>query len=599
MIRLAVMFLLLLASACRADRRFEPPVRPGFYSPALSDFKLKHGDNPAWADPKLDDSDWEEIDRYDIPARDGIYWVRFRHDLRPSPSARPRDTFVLAIVASYDVYWDGRFLGHSGQVGASAAEEIPGTLDNMFQIPEELGAPGEHIVALRMSSFRTGFPSSTYGIMARAFPLPNYVAYRARSVAFSLIALGAACVVGLVFGLMWLLADRRATTAIFSGACFVAAAQQALQAMRGLVSYPYHWHYPRLLLITLLVGLLGALLVYFLIRFLRVRGAWWRLLVLLGFYIAVWPLSPIYNVKAVSLSWCALIAAAFVAGEAVMRKRPGAAYVLAGLIISFVGTAVSPAEFLEHSYVFTSGAAMLGCIAALTLQWRDDRRAARQAQLTAARLEIELLKKNIQPHFVLNTLATVMEVIEKDPRVAVSLVEALASEFRLLNRVSGETLITLEQELELCHAHLSVMSLRKGARCQLEAIGVAGAALVPPALFLTLVENGLTHLLPREGEIRFELRAQYRGDTAKYTFLAMGQKQPASTAAERPMIGPGEGQKEGTGIRYIKARLEESFTREWRFQSEVHPEGWQTTIEIRGGGATSAPARAAAAAPLS
>jgi len=49
------------------------------------------------------------------------------------------------------------------------------------------------------------------------------------------------------------------------------------------------------------------------------------------------------------------------------------------------------------------------------------------------------------------------------------------------------------------------MSLRKGVRCSLAVDGVNERDLVPPALFHTLIENGLTHLLPRDGEQRFEL----------------------------------------------------------------------------------------------
>jgi hypothetical protein len=49
------------------------------------------------------------------------------------------------------------------------------------------------------------------------------------------------------------------------------------------------------------------------------------------------------------------------------------------------------------------------------------------ACLLAQRLEIELLKKNIQPHFLLNTLTVLIEVIEQAPATAVKLIEAVAT----------------------------------------------------------------------------------------------------------------------------------------------------------------------------
>src|SRR5262249_47651749 len=156
---------------------------------------------------------------------------------------------------------------------------------------------------------------------------------------------------------------------------------------------------------------------------------------------------------------------------------------------------------LAGSFLQYTWPTIVGLTAAVALNVRDERRKAREVQLAAARLEIELLKKNIQPHFLLNTLATLVEVIEREPKTAVTPIQALAGEFRILARVSGEKLIPLAQEIELCRAHLDVMSLRKGAACALRVTGARDDDPVPPALIHTLVENGLTHLLPKDGRL--------------------------------------------------------------------------------------------------
>ena len=77
------------------------------------------------------------------------------------------------------------------------------------------------------------------------------------------------------------------------------------------------------------------------------------------------------------------------------------------------------------------------------LRLHDERQHARAAQLAAARLETELLKRNLQPHFLLNTLAVLTEIVEQDPRGAVRLIEDLAEEFRSVARVAAEKLIPL------------------------------------------------------------------------------------------------------------------------------------------------------------
>ena len=65
----------------------------------------------------------------------------------------------------------------------------------------------------------------------------------------------------------------------------------------------------------------------------------------------------------------------------------------------------------------------------------------------------------------------------------------LAEEFRSLTRLSTQKEVPLAEELALCRAHLRIMSVRTERAWSLETEGVDAGALVPPALFLTLIEN--------------------------------------------------------------------------------------------------------------
>jgi LytS/YehU family sensor histidine kinase len=229
---------------------------------------------------------------------------------------------------------------------------------------------------------------------------------------------------------------------------------------------------------------------------------------------------------------------------------------------------------------------VVGLLTAVILQMRDERREAQAALLTSARLEVELLKRNIQPHFLMNSLASLMEVIEQSPQGAGPLIESLAGEFRILARVSGEKLISLGQELELCDCHLRVMSMRQGTSWRLERDGVNPDTLVPPALFHTLIENGITHSEGRPQHRVFRLRAEVDGDVTRFTLLAPVARPPEEATAPSPVNGRrpealNGSATGGTGLRYVKARLEESFPGRWQLRTGLTSEGWQTAIEIR------------------
>ena len=550
----------------RPSPAIEPPSR------VFSNLRFQRGDDPQWAQKSFDDSAWQPLPTRELPSRDGIYWVRWRAAVPDGDLARTRDGLILKIVASYEVYWDGQLIGRNGKVGATPQDEVPGVVDALFQIPRELHGPGEHVIALRMSSFHTGFPGPRYGLLAAWGNFREMLLERSRTAIFSVMAVGAALVVSVVFGLMWLLAGRRLPLLLFSALFLCVALMQALQAWRWLFEYPYSWHHPRLVVITVLSTMMALLLPAFVMHHFELsRRAWTYGLLAVALTVA-WLSSPIYNIISLATCGVGFIVALGLAARAAWLRRRGAIFACLGFAWSVGALMVAPRDFLDHAFAISSGPAVVSVLIALVLQLRDERREAQAAVLTAARLETELLKKNLQPHFLLNTLATIQEVIEQEPKTAVALIDALSNEFRILARVSGEKLIPLAQEIELCRAHLHVMSLRKGAQCALRVTGAQDDDVIPPALIHTLIENGLTHLLPRGGRQDFELSVEHRAGALRYVLLARGQRHAELRRETSP--------REGTGMRYIKARLEESFTGRWSVAAGPVPEGWETIIEM-------------------
>lgn len=551
--------------------------------------RFQMGDDPQWSRPDFDDRSWSTGNPEGpprLPTRSGPFWIRVRLELLPGPMGKPRDGMVVSIVAAYDLYWDGRLIARNGVVGRDRETEIPGVLDNIIELPESLRGPGEHVLAMRMSSHRAGFPSDTFALQIFFDDYRSVLVNRAKRPVFSLLAAGGALVFGVVFGLMWFFTDRRLATILFSVLCLVAALMQALQAWRWLLDYPYDWHYPRLLVISSLVVALGVLLVAYVQAFFGTPYPRVRLGVLAVLMVIGWQTSFLYHVKSLVVSCIAVGVAASVVIWAVRRGRASAWLVLAGLAISGIVLWRSPQDFLERAFFLSFGAPLVSGATAHVLQWREERRQAREALLTSARLEVELLKKNIQPHFLMNSLASLMEVIEQSPRGAGPLIEALAGEFRILARVSGEKLITLGQELELCDCHLRVMSMRQGTSWRLERDDVNMDALVPPALFHTLIENGITHSEGRPRHRVFRLHGESTPRLTQYTLIA-----PLPESAEAPLPSTRangkldsmttDSSEGGTGLRYVRARLEESFPGRWRMRAGPTADGWRTEIEIR------------------
>ena len=560
------------------------------------ELRLKHGDDPRWAAPNWDDHDWEREERpaglvtADLPTRTGVFWVRFHlarsaaHLRRPvvEPFVWPQDepgspinSLFVAAVFAYELYWDGTLIGRSGVVGATRETEVAGPIDNLMQIPDALLGPGDHTVALRLSDYHYNFRQSRTAMYLAFENYTDRLRFETRLPITPLVGMAGALLMAAFCAALYWIIDRRPELLWCGGLSVAIAIYYGLIAWRWLHNDPYDWLWPRYLLITAMMTAISLLLTWLLlVQFAVPRRGWW-LLGLMPLLLAAWLGPYLYSDKATWQCRAMLVFALAIAGRAVWQRRTGARIVLAGVLIGLVGVRSSDRNFVTPVFLFSFGGLVLCLIAGLGAQAEADRRRAREAQLTAARLETELLKKNIQPHFLLNTLATIVEVIEEEPKTAVALIEALAGEFRILARVADEKLVPLGQELELCRAHLEVMSRRKAARCSLAVHGVDERALVPPALFHTLVENGLTHLLPRDGEQKFELHAERLAGQVRYTLVAWGQAVEAARPEE-------ETRREGTGLRYVKARLEESFPVRWTMAAGPVEGGWRTVIELGG-----------------
>ncbi len=265
-----------------------------------------------------------------------------------------------------------------------------------------------------------------------------------------------------------------------------------------------------------------------------------------------------------------LLAGLIISSYALWEKRPAAGLSIIGLLI------FGAVAYLEQTKINVVGyyvgtIAFIGCITVFVgQQIRDQIRKQQEALLLSARLENQLLKKSIQPHYILNSLTSLQEWIEQSPKEAAQFVQELAEEFSLVSKISGQSLIPIEDELRICRAHLRIMGYRKQASFQLATEGIRGDEKVPPAIFHTLIENGLTHGYARKKNGCFKLSKQENGKKICYRLFNDGEPEHDDHKAGS-----------GTGLKYVETRLEENYPGRWELQSAAVENGWEVLIKVR------------------
>ena len=111
------------------------------------------------------------------------------------------------------------------------------------------------------------------------------------------------------------------------------------------------------------------------------------------------------------------------------------------------------------------------------------------------RAQLTLLRAQIEPHFLFNTLATVRTLGRYDRAGTVKLLDNLQRYFAAALPRLRQDEVELKVELELIDAYLRIHHLRMGARLSYE-LTVAEdlfATRVPSMMLITLVENAIKH----------------------------------------------------------------------------------------------------------
>jgi hypothetical protein len=136
-----------------------------------------------------------------------------------------------------------------------------------------------------------------------------------------------------------------------------------------------------------------------------------------------------------------------------------------------------------------------------------------QARLLARDFELQVLRAQIDPHFLFNSLNSISALTHIDPGAAREMTIALAQFFRRTLALSDRERILLSEELALVQNFLAIEQRRFGSKLahRLQVDAAAHAALIPPLLLQPLVENAIKHgirHLDEPGVVEIEARVR-------------------------------------------------------------------------------------------
>jgi LytS/YehU family sensor histidine kinase len=167
--------------------------------------------------------------------------------------------------------------------------------------------------------------------------------------------------------------------------------------------------------------------------------------------------------------------------------------------------------------MFALGVLLYGLLVVLNylvVEFQRARHAERrelESKLMARDAELRMLRTQIDPHFLFNSLNSISALTSIDAGRARDMTQRLSDFFRQSLGMEAHGKVTLDEECRLIGHFLAIEKVRFGARLgvQLEVSESAGACLLPPMLLQPLVENAVKHGiggLPEGGSVQITAR---------------------------------------------------------------------------------------------
>jgi len=213
------------------------------------------------------------------------------------------------------------------------------------------------------------------------------------------------------------------------------------------------------------------------------------------------------------------------------------------------------------------------------LEWRRERERALEATLLAQKAQLQMLRYQLNPHFLFNALNSIRALVDENRENARAMVTELAEFLRysLVHRDYAN--VPLSNEMEAVHLYLSIQKRRYEDKLEVstEVSGEAASYPVPCFLVHPLVENAVKYGMQTSPmPLRLAIRADVSSGTLRLTVSNTGRW--VTPGPDREAGDPGT----GTGLDNVRQRLDAAFPH--RHKLEVgEQDGWVVIgLELRG-----------------
>jgi len=210
----------------------------------------------------------------------------------------------------------------------------------------------------------------------------------------------------------------------------------------------------------------------------------------------------------------------------------------------------------------------LGCKAYFELLQKEADNAVLQQENIRARLES--LRRQINPHFLMNTLNNIQVLTLTDPEKATRSIQELSRLLQVVIYEGDEVVIPLADEVSFLKNFVSLMKLRytENIDIRTDFPDQMVDAFVPPMVMETFVENAFKHGVSH--------------DAPSYIHVEVKVEDGRVVGSCRNSLHPGKDsdQKGGIGLDNIKKRLDIIYGEDYKLDIDEKPDSFDVYMDI-------------------
>lgn len=207
--------------------------------------------------------------------------------------------------------------------------------------------------------------------------------------------------------------------------------------------------------------------------------------------------------------------------------------------------------------------------------WLAAREQALKAEAVASRARLEMLRYQLQPHLLFNTLNGISTLVVEQKTAEASRMLARLSDFlRLILTAPPGDQVQLATEIDLIERYLDIEQVRLGDRLtvSIKIDRAAWPALVPSLVLQPVVENAIRHGIgPKEGRGSLRLEVERIG---RQLWMVVADEVEGRSPPARAVAG------ERIGLTNVRERLERLYPHDHRLLAEPVGNGMRVAIAI-------------------